>query len=59
MTESLGTDGGQVADEVTGLTAAAEEVVAARPERRSVPCPAMPMAPAAKTRGFVAVRGRA
>jgi len=32
MTEFLGTDGGQIADEVTGLTAAAEEVVAARPE---------------------------
>ena len=32
MTEFLGTDGGQVADEVTGLTAAAEEVVTARPE---------------------------
>ena len=30
MTEFPGTDGGQVADEVTGLTAAAEEVVAAR-----------------------------
>jgi uncharacterized protein YndB with AHSA1/START domain len=32
MTEFLGTDGGQVAGEVTGLTAVAEEVVAARPE---------------------------
>jgi hypothetical protein len=32
MTELVGTDGGQIADEVTGLTAAAEEVVAARPE---------------------------
>jgi uncharacterized protein YndB with AHSA1/START domain len=32
MTESLGPDGGQVAYEVTGLTAVAEEVVAARPE---------------------------
>src|SRR5260370_40662138 len=32
MTESLGTDGDQVAYEVTGLTAATEEVVAARPE---------------------------
>jgi uncharacterized protein YndB with AHSA1/START domain len=32
MTEFLGTDGGQIADEVTALTAAAEEVVAARPE---------------------------
>ena len=32
MTEFLGTDGGQIAYEVTGLTAAAEEVVAARPE---------------------------
>ena len=32
MTEFLGTDSGQVADEVTGLTAAAEEVVAARPQ---------------------------
>ncbi|MGN6176506.1 MAG: SRPBCC family protein [Streptosporangiaceae bacterium] len=31
MTEFLDTDG-QIADEVTGLTAAAEEVVAARPE---------------------------
>ena len=30
--EFLATDGGQVADEVTGLTAAAEEVVTARPE---------------------------
>ena len=32
MTEFLGADGGQIADEVTGLTAAAEQVVAARPE---------------------------
>jgi len=32
MTEFLGTGGGQLAGEVTGLTAAAEEVVAARPE---------------------------
>ena len=32
MTEFLGTDGGHIACEVTGLTAAAEEVVAARPE---------------------------
>jgi uncharacterized protein YndB with AHSA1/START domain len=32
MTEFPGTDGGQIACEVTGLTAAAEEVVAARPE---------------------------
>jgi hypothetical protein len=32
MTEFPGTDGGQITDEVTGLTAAAEEVVAARPE---------------------------
>jgi uncharacterized protein YndB with AHSA1/START domain len=32
MTESLGTGGGRIAYEVTGLTAAAEEVVAARPE---------------------------
>jgi uncharacterized protein YndB with AHSA1/START domain len=32
MTEFLGTGGGQIAYEVTGLTAAAEEVVAARPE---------------------------
>jgi hypothetical protein len=32
MTEFLGTDGGQIADQVTGLTAAAEQVVAARPE---------------------------
>ncbi len=32
MTEFLGTSGGQIADEVTGLTAAAEQVVAARPE---------------------------
>jgi uncharacterized protein YndB with AHSA1/START domain len=32
MTEFLGTDGDQIADEVTGLTVAAEEVVAARPE---------------------------
>ena len=32
MTESLGTGGGRIAYEVTGLTAAAEEVIAARPE---------------------------
>ncbi len=32
MTEFLRTDGGQIACEVTGLTAAAEEVVAAQPE---------------------------
>jgi uncharacterized protein YndB with AHSA1/START domain len=32
MTEILGTEGGQIAYEVTGLTAVAEEVVAARPE---------------------------
>ena len=32
MTEFLRTDGGQIAYEVTGLTVAAEEVVAARPE---------------------------
>jgi hypothetical protein len=32
MTEFLGTGGGQIADEVTGLTTAAEQVVAARPE---------------------------
>ena len=32
MTEFLGTDCGQIAYEVTGLTAAAEVVVAARPE---------------------------
>jgi hypothetical protein len=32
MTEFLGTDGGQIADELTGLAAAAEVVVAARPE---------------------------
>src|SRR5215472_2927331 len=32
MTEFLGTDGDQITDEVTGLTVAAEEVVAARPE---------------------------
>jgi uncharacterized protein YndB with AHSA1/START domain len=32
MTEFPGTGGGQVADEVTGLTAAAEVVIAARPE---------------------------
>ena len=32
MTKFPGTDGGQIADEVTGLTAAAEQVVAARPE---------------------------
>ena len=32
MTEFLSTGGGQIADEVTGLTAATEEVVAARPE---------------------------
>ena len=32
MTEFVGTDGGQIACEVTGLTVAAEEVVAARPE---------------------------
>jgi uncharacterized protein YndB with AHSA1/START domain len=32
MTEFVGTGGGQIADEVTGLTAAAEQVVAAWPE---------------------------
>ena len=32
MTEFVGTDGGQIASEVTGLTATAEEMVAARPE---------------------------
>lgn len=32
MTEFLGTDGGQIAYEVTGLTAAVEAVIAARPE---------------------------
>src|SRR5580700_11869051 len=32
MAEFLAADGGQVADEVTGLTVAAEEVVIARPE---------------------------
>ena len=32
MTEFPGTDGGQIAYEVTGLTATAEETVAARPE---------------------------
>ena len=32
MTEFLSTDGGRIADEVTGLTAAAEEVIAAPPE---------------------------
>jgi uncharacterized protein YndB with AHSA1/START domain len=32
MTEFLGTDGSQIACEVTGLTTVAEEVVAARPE---------------------------
>ena len=32
MTEFQGTDGGQIADEVTGLTTIAEEVVAAPPE---------------------------
>ena len=32
MTKFPGTGGGQIADEVTGLTAAAEQVVAARPE---------------------------
>lgn len=32
MTEPLGTDGGRMADELAGLTVAAEEVVAARPE---------------------------
>ena len=32
MTEFLGTDGGQIAHEVTGLTADAEQVVAALPE---------------------------
>jgi uncharacterized protein YndB with AHSA1/START domain len=32
MTEFLSADGGQIAYEVTGLTAAAEQVVAARPE---------------------------
>jgi hypothetical protein len=32
MTEFLTTDGGQVADEATGLTVAVEEAVTARPE---------------------------
>jgi hypothetical protein len=32
MSEFLGTDGGRIAYEMTGLTAAAEEVVAAGPE---------------------------
>jgi uncharacterized protein YndB with AHSA1/START domain len=32
MTELLGTGGGQIACEVTGLTTAAEQVVAAPPE---------------------------
>jgi ABC-type nitrate/sulfonate/bicarbonate transport system substrate-binding protein len=32
MTEFLDTDSGQIACEVTGLTAAAEEVITARPE---------------------------
>ena len=32
MTEFLGTDGRQIGYEVTGLTAAAEQVVAVRPE---------------------------
>lgn len=32
MAKFLGADGGQIASEVTGLTAAAEEVVAARPD---------------------------
>ena len=32
MTEFLSTDGSQIADQVTGMTVAAEEVVAARPE---------------------------
>lgn len=32
MTELVGADGGQIAGEVTGLTAEAEEVIAARPE---------------------------
>lgn len=32
MTEFLGTDGGQIAYEMTGLTVAVEEVVAVRPE---------------------------
>jgi len=32
MTESLGSEGGQIASEVTGLTMVAEEVVAAPPE---------------------------
>jgi hypothetical protein len=32
MTELLGTGGGQIACEVTGLTTTAEQVVAARPE---------------------------
>jgi hypothetical protein len=32
MTEFLGTNGGQIAYKVTGLTAAADEVVAVRPE---------------------------
>src|SRR5262249_61988118 len=33
MSEFPGTDGGQIAHDVTGLTAAAEEVVDARPEQ--------------------------
>jgi hypothetical protein len=33
MTEFLGTGGGRIAYEVTGLTATVGEVVAARPER--------------------------
>ena len=33
MSEFPGTDGDQISNEVTGLTAAVEEVVAARPEQ--------------------------
>ena len=59
MTEFPGAAGGQVACEVTGLTAIAEEVVAARPERHRVPCPAVRIAAAAKPRSLRAVYGRA
>jgi len=37
MTEFPGTGGGQIAHDVTGLTAAAEEVVDARPPRPLLP----------------------
>ena len=59
MTEFLGTCDDQIAYELTGLMAAAEEEVAARPERQRVPCPAVRFALAAKACGFLALHGRA